>query len=180
MTREQEEFRTRTFLGLLIPHHRQIYLFILYLVGNGADADDILQDTLAEMWKKFGDYSEGTNFVAWSRAIAKYKVLQFIDNNKPYRFHFDHELLHMLEQEIERPRDEESAQEKIEVLNECVRKLTQKDRHILALRYEKDLTLSGIAKRYGISIPGIYKILSQIHDRLARCIRVGLRNRGAI
>lgn len=43
----------KRFMSLLIPNQRQIHSYILVLVGNRSDADDILQDTLAEMWNEW-------------------------------------------------------------------------------------------------------------------------------
>lgn len=146
---------------------------------NRTDADDILQDTLAEMWNKFGDYQEGTNFVSWGLTIAKYKVYQFIQKSKPYRLHFEPEMVHLLQEEAVR-QGRSSPQEKIEILKECVSKLPEKEKSVLQLRYEKNLTFDGIARQSGVSIPAIYKSLSRIHARLARCIELTLRIRGVV
>jgi RNA polymerase sigma-70 factor (ECF subfamily) len=52
------------FLGLLVPNQRRIQAFILTLVPNVADAEDIYQETLSEMWNKFDSFEVGTDFVA--------------------------------------------------------------------------------------------------------------------
>lgn len=167
-------------MGLLVPNQRQVHAFILYLVPNRTDADDILQDTLAEMWNKFSDYQEGTNFVSWGLTIAKYKVYQFIQKSKTYRLHFDPELMHLLQQEETLSQGGQLTQEKIEALKECVAKLQEKEKKMLQLRYEKNLTFGGIAGQSGVSIPAVYKALSRVHARLARCIEFTLRWRGAV
>lgn len=180
MKKDPDIYKSKLFMGLLVPHQRQIQSFILYLVPNRADADDILQDTLAEMWNKFSDYQEGTNFIAWGLTIAKYKVYQFIQRSKSYRLHFGPDLLALLQQDETVSQTRHSAQEKIDVLKECVSKLQEKERKMLHLRYEKNLTFDGIAKQSGVSIPAIYKALGRIHAKLARCIDATLRWSGAV
>lgn len=164
-------------MGLLVPHQRQIHAFIFYLVANRADADDILQDTLAEMWNKFNEYKEGTNFVSWGLTIAKYKVYQFVHKSKKYRFHFDPQMLELLEHEASKRNGVHALEEKIEILKECVTKLQTKEQKMLNLRYEKNLTFEGISKQFGVSIPAIFKAMSRTHARLAQCIELTLRAR---
>jgi len=180
MNKDRENIKLKEFMSLLVPNQRQIHAFILYLTTNRADADDILQDTLAEIWKKFDTYQEGTNFTAWALTVARYKVMQFMDKNKPYRFYFEPRLLELLQQEAGARHTEPYHQDKIEALKECVSKLHQKEKTMLQMRYEHDLTFEGIAGRFGISIPAVYKALSRIHARLARCIALTLRTRNAL
>ncbi len=40
--------------------------------------DDVLQDTLAVMWKKFDNFKIGTDFVAWGKTIARYKIMNHL------------------------------------------------------------------------------------------------------
>ena len=42
------------FINLLVPNQRQIQAFILMLVPNIDDAEDIYQEALSEMWKEYG------------------------------------------------------------------------------------------------------------------------------
>jgi RNA polymerase sigma-70 factor (ECF subfamily) len=173
---DKAEEDAKKFMSLLVPNQRQIYAFILCLTANRTEADDILQDTLAEMWSKFNDYQDGTNFTAWAVTIARYKVMHSIDKNKSYRFHFEPRLLELLQQEIVSRQTERHEKDKIEALKECVQKLHQKEKSMLKMRYEDNLTFEGIAGRVGVSVPAVYKALSRVHTRLARCILVTLRN----
>ncbi|MBN2513779.1 MAG: sigma-70 family RNA polymerase sigma factor [Sedimentisphaerales bacterium] len=176
--KDLHSLQLKNFMGLLVPHQRQIHAFILYLVVNRADADDILQETLVEMWNKFNEYKDGTNFVAWGLTIAKFKVLQFIQKSKNYRFHFDPQLLELLEHEAIRKNGVHTHNERVEILKECVSKLQTKEKVMLDLRYEKNLTFEGISRQFGVSVPAIYKALGRTHARLAQCIKLTLEQRG--
>ncbi len=178
--RDNKSLESKKFMSFLIPNQRQIHGFILLLVANRTDADDILQDTLAEMWNKFHEYEEGTNFVSWGLTIAKYKVYQFIRKNKSHRLYFDHQILELLQQESASKQGRHTFQETLDVLKECVSKLQSKEKEMLQMRYEQNLTFEGIAAQSGVSVPAIFKALGRIHARLARCIDLTLRLRGAV
>jgi RNA polymerase sigma-70 factor (ECF subfamily) len=49
---------TDYFVRQLMNHRKRIYTFILTLVGNSSDADDIMQDTAALMWQKYHQTEE--------------------------------------------------------------------------------------------------------------------------
>lgn len=53
-----------SFLRLFVKSRTQILTFMLTLVPNCADAEDIMQNTAAIMWRKFHEFKLGTNFVS--------------------------------------------------------------------------------------------------------------------
>lgn len=64
------------FLQLLTSHQSRIYAYILSLVFDRTQADDLLQETNAVLWRKAEEFETGTNFVAWAFQIAYYEVMQ--------------------------------------------------------------------------------------------------------
>ena len=68
---------TDYFVRQLMKHRKRIYAFILTLVGNSSDADDIMQDTAALMWQKYHQSEEIMDFAALGLQIAHFKVLEF-------------------------------------------------------------------------------------------------------
>lgn len=165
--------QTREFMALLVPNQRRILAYILCMVPNKVDAEDILQETLTMMWGKFDQFEVGTDFVAWSVTIAKYKVLEFRRKTKGSKLQFGDKLTHILE--VESDQKLKKTSKHIDLLRECVRKLALKEITFLKLRYEHDLTLKNIAARTGISLQGVHKAISLIHAKLVRCIRLTLR-----
>src|SRR5690606_9661712 len=63
------------FVRLLASHERRIYAYILSLVPNWADADEIFQETNVRLWRDFAEFEPGTNFAAWAIRVAYYQVL---------------------------------------------------------------------------------------------------------
>lgn len=175
MEDKKNSTEVKRFMGLLVPNQKVIHAFILYLVPNRADADDILQDTLTEMWNKFEEYRDGTNFVSWAVTIARFKVYHFLrSSNRCCRL--SEETLERLQEEAHTEPGLRYFQERIEVLKDCVTRLPDKEQRMLRLRYERNLTFEGVAERFGVSMQAAYKAISQIHAILAKCVQRTLRS----
>lgn len=57
-----QDKRTLNFLRLFVRHEHEIYAYTLALVPHVHDADDLFQDGMIVMWRKFGQFRLGTNF----------------------------------------------------------------------------------------------------------------------
>src|SRR5215212_9863961 len=69
--------KSKLFLRLFLQNERQVYAYILTLLPNRADADDVLQEASLAMWDKFDADQPPTDFLAWARRVAYHKVLDF-------------------------------------------------------------------------------------------------------
>ena len=84
IARDREEL----FLKFFLENQRRIYAFILALVPVPSDADDLLQETAAVMWRKLDEFKRGSDFIAWAISIARYQVLAFRKTQMRNRFRF--------------------------------------------------------------------------------------------
>src|SRR5882724_10183821 len=57
--------RTDEFEAVAMPHMNDIYRTAARLLGNGAGADDVVQDVYMQAWKSFDQFELGTNCRAW-------------------------------------------------------------------------------------------------------------------
>jgi len=69
--------RNTEFVQLLTAHQRSLYLYIITLLPNPADVDDVLQSTNMVLWSKADEFVPGTDFGAWARRVAHFEVLAF-------------------------------------------------------------------------------------------------------
>jgi RNA polymerase sigma-70 factor (ECF subfamily) len=60
------------FVTLWSHHARRVHAYILTLVHNVADADDLLQETGATLWEKYHEFEPGTDFGAWAARTTYY------------------------------------------------------------------------------------------------------------
>jgi RNA polymerase sigma-70 factor, ECF subfamily len=54
-----------SFAEQVLPYARQLHSVALWLTGNPADAEDLVQETYAKAYAGFGTFEPGTNLRAW-------------------------------------------------------------------------------------------------------------------
>jgi RNA polymerase sigma-70 factor (ECF subfamily) len=169
--------RIQAFLNLMTANRNGIYGYILCLVPQISDADDILQETTLLMWEKFSDFRLGSDFVAWGMAIARFKAMKFIQK-KQRGCCLDEDVISTLAGESETfMRDIDI---RIEALHRCIKKLPENDALIIKLRYGQDAAVKAIADRLGRAEKTVYKALGRINTILLHCIRKYLLQEGAL
>src|SRR5437870_13081465 len=78
----------KAFLRLFLQNERRLYAYILTLLPNRSDADDVLQEASMVMWDKFDDEHPPDNFAAWGCRISYFKVLDFCKKRQRSRVVF--------------------------------------------------------------------------------------------
>lgn len=162
--------KTKLFLRLFLQNERRLYAYILTLLANRADADDVLQEASLVMWDKFDEGQPPADFAAWGCRIAYFKVLDFFKKNQKSRVQFSQA---MLERVAETAVDQASAlqlDERREALTQCLEKLNANDRNLLARRLADGATTQTTAEQVGRSVDAVYKALAKIRQALFDCI----------
>ena len=171
-----QDRRTLEFLRLFVRHQQEIYAYILTLVPNVHDADDLFQDGMTVMWRKFDQFQSGTNFAAWGVQIMRYQILDYRRNlARSKRVLIDDSLFDVLMDHIPNIQDEVSV--RIEALRKCQRLLDNRAKRIIKMRYERNISVEEIASFLKVSRRHVYHILGQINSILLRCMRRTLAGR---
>lgn len=160
---------TNEFLRLLMANQKRIYAFILAMVPNHGDAEDLFQETVLQMWSKFGGFTRGTNFAAWGIAVAKYQILSARKRHSTRRLRFSRVAQELLQADSADFVDQIDI--RMQALRGCIRKLRQADYELIRMRYEDEVAIKAIAERMGRSVQSVYKRMARVHDALLRCIR---------
>ena len=160
------------FLSLMASVQGRIYAYILSRWPNKSDADDIMQETISILWKKFDTYEPGTEFQAWAFTVVKYVLSGFRRKHQNNPLQFSAEALEALDIQSEKYLNEYNSQ--IGVLRDCVRKLPPKEMKIIQLKYEGGLSSQKIALNLGMSLRTFYRNLSKIHGALIRCMGLAI------
>lgn len=159
---------TSEFVRLITANQSQIYAYVMSLVGNCVDADDVMQETTATMWQKFGEFKPGTDFVSWGVAIAYYKVREFRRTHRHEKFQFDDEVLDILFQKARHELRDSNVY--LSKLQDCMRKLNSHDYQLVKLRYISGVSMNDLSRRFNKTVRNIYYQMAKVHDLLMRCI----------
>ena len=172
-----QDKRTLEFLKLFVRHQQEIYAYILTLVPHVHDADDLFQDGMTVMWKKFGQFQPGTNFAAWGIQIMRFQILDYRRNlARSKQVLMEDKLFEALMDHIPTIQSEVAA--RIEALRKCQSLLDNRSKRIIKMRYERNVSVEKIASYLKLSRRHVYHILGQISSMLLRCMRRTLAERG--
>lgn len=165
-----DDDRAELFIRLLAENERRLTAYVLALLPHAADAEDVLQETKLAIWRSFDQFEEGTNFGAWSRAIAFHRILDFRKRKarENERLCFSDECCRVLANAIEE--GEARRAEQMQSLMHCVAQLQPVHRNMLALRYFDQLSIDQVAQRVERSVGATYRALSRIRLALRDCV----------
>lgn len=155
------------FVEKITSAQQGLFAFILTLVPNISDANDVLQETNLVLCRKRTEYRETEDFWPWAKTIARYQVLAYLKTQHRNRLRFGDSLLATLAHEAA-AQDMESE---VLAMDHCIQELTPSNREMLQLRYSSELSISEIAGRLGRSVGAIYDALYRIRGQLANCIQ---------
>ncbi len=169
MVMDQDK-QTLEFLKLFLRHQQEIYAYILTLVPHVHDADDLFQNGMSVMWRKFDQFQPGTNFAAWGVQIMRYEILDYRRKlARTKRVVMEDPLFEVLMEHMPTVQDEMAA--RIEALRTCQALLDNRAKRILKMRYEHNTSIVEIASYLKVSRRHVYHILGQINRVLLRCMR---------
>jgi RNA polymerase sigma-70 factor, ECF subfamily len=129
--------------------------------SNPSEAEDIAQDALLRAWRRRATLREADRRNQWLATIVR---------NEAFRQHA--RVRPDPTASIETQEGAEDAQVVATVeradLHAALKHLNERDRELLALRYNEDLTQSAIARRLGIPIGTVKVRLHRARDKLRR------------
>ena len=78
---------------------RPLYAYILSLLPNRSDAEDILQETNLILCRKADEYDPNKHFQGWAFRIARYQIMAHMTKAKRSKISFSNELVDAMAEE---------------------------------------------------------------------------------
>ncbi|MCG8586694.1 MAG: sigma-70 family RNA polymerase sigma factor [Pirellulales bacterium] len=162
------EKQNARFVELLGQHERQLNAYVLALVPNWSDADDIVQQTRIRLWEQFDSYDPSKDFGTWARVVAHYQVLTYRKTVSRASLQLSDQVLDKLADTKMLPSDTGTARQTY--LSECVDEMPEDDRSLLARCYGREETIKGVAVELGRSFNAVRQNLFRMRQRLFDCV----------
>jgi RNA polymerase sigma-70 factor (ECF subfamily) len=157
----------QSFLQQFVQHERSVRAYLRTLLSSWEDVDEAMQETSLVAWRKFGEYSPGTNFGTWLAIIARLEALSLRRRRRRDRLLFSDRVLELLENEgIE---DLERLQRCRRALERCIQRLSDAQRELLQAAYGSGLKLREVAVKLGRSVDALYKSVQRLRSALLAC-----------
>lgn len=166
--------RVEEFMQLFTPNQRRVFLYILTLLPNVEQAEDVLQETNLILWREFHRFEPGTNFAAWACGVAYYQVLKYRKERVREITLLDEEMLGQVAEAQAELAD--VLEDRRAALLECLQKLPPADRALVTNRYGGNASGKELAETLRRPVNSIYQSLSRIRQVLWDCIDRTLRS----
>lgn len=150
-------------------HHQSVYTFALRRLNEPADAADVLNDVMLQVWRGADRFAGQSKVTTWLLGIANHKIMDIYRKRKRH----DHEELdHSCE-------DHHSANEGFDIalaqdaamVKHCMDKLSVDHREVVHLTFFEDMSYPDIAKVVGCP-PGTVKTrMMHAKKNLKRCLQ---------
>jgi len=157
------------FITLLNGVHGRLLAFLRVMLGNNADAEDVLQRASMTIWRKFGEYDPDKDFFAWASSFAFYEAKNFQRVSARSRLHFDAELMERLA--AERVPDLDHREARLAAMDRCVEELDDAGRELVREFYLNNTEVAALAERLGRAPQTLYNKLNTLRRLLADCMK---------
>lgn len=161
------------FQSLYRALYADIYRFVFGMTGNGAEAEDLTQETFLKLFQHMRRNGGLTNHKAWTYRVATNLTCNLLKRRTIFRRLLDRQTIsHVDHNDAERQcmKDQEANRVK-----EALGNLSLRDRSILLL-YQENLSYHEIACALGIKYSSVGKILSRARGKLIKRLQRGEHN----
>jgi RNA polymerase sigma-70 factor (ECF subfamily) len=157
------------FARLFAQHDRWLFGYLVSLLGNRSDAEEVFQEVCVVLWRECTTFQIGTNFVKWASVIAHNQVRKFRRSQRRHGPQLSDDLIDVLAAEAVEQVDKLELRRA--ALNGCLQKLGEPDRNLIRNCYsDVRSSIKTSAQRLGRPLNTVYKALNRIRKSLYECI----------
>jgi RNA polymerase sigma-70 factor (ECF subfamily) len=164
MVSGEQEF----FAEQLTHNQHRIFAYIVTLVANRDDAEDIFQEVCLVLWKKWKEYDVEGSFFGWACGVAHNKVRNKLRTSSRARVQLSEEVLSQIA--AVRAKADELLEMRSHFLGPCLNQLSDQQRQLIEQCYLGDRSINAIANEMRISPAALTMRLQRIRRTLFECI----------
>jgi RNA polymerase sigma-70 factor, ECF subfamily len=165
-----------TALRLLLQERSMLMGYILSIVRDAHQAEDVFQNVSLLVLKKCESVDSDLAFPAWLRKTARFEALNALRKEGRGPEPLDEAVLESLEAHW-RAQDS-SNRSSVGALRSCIQKLAPRARLLVDLRYGENVSGQRLAEKLAQPLNTVYVALSRLHRSLAECVRRQLAGEG--
>lgn len=159
---------------------RRLYAYVLRQHGDPAQAEEIVADTLYEVWKAPARFRGESLFSTWLIGIARNKVLMAFRGRRPDSVHDDvGELADTLASDEPGAFEQLAQSQRREGVRHCMDKLSEDHREAIHLVFYEGLGLAEVAEIQSCPEGTVKTRLFHARQKLKNCLRLLLQREGA-
>jgi len=149
----------RAYAELMDRYRDSIYFMLLKMVNSKDDADDLTIEAFGKAFRKLHQYTPNYAFSTWLFKIASNNCIDFIRKKKKNTFSLnrsiddgDGEMEMDVKADVLNPEETYIKDQKIQLMQDVVKKLKPRYRTLVELRYFKELSYEEIAEQLDLPL----------------------------
>lgn len=165
-------------LKAALERRTELIAYARSLLGNYAAADDVLQEAMLVVVKKYDQFEEGTSILAWCRSIVRIEVLRAKQRHQRERTLGDRLLDDAIDaafNEFQVARRQDEAESWREALRRCLERVPQRGQGVLRGRFADELSYQQIGEQLGMTIEAVRKALFRLKKQVRSCVESSLK-----
>jgi len=164
------------FTGVVRAYQRPLFYFILSLVNDRHRAEDLAQEVFLTAYRRRNDFVPGGPVAGWLWGIARNLVMAEYRRGKRRPSPLDQEtLVALADAFVEAQSGPAHTGDWLAGIDECLGKLDEENRGLLAWRYRQQMSMEEIASQSGLGLSALKMRFMRLRHRLADCLQ---RRRG--
>lgn len=161
----------KTFNELFLEHQRSVFAYIITLIPDRNDAEDVFQQTCLMLLKEQAQFDCRRNFFPWACGFALNEVRRFRRAHHRERLPLSDAVIDFLASVHAKSASQVTAQ--MDLLGGCLDRLPSEKRNLLMQCYARTGGLESIASQFKIEVSTLRKRLERIRRIVFECMEQG-------
>jgi RNA polymerase sigma-70 factor (ECF subfamily) len=158
---------------------RRLYAYALRQHGDPAQAEEIVADTLYEVWKAPARFRGESQFSTWLIGIARNKVLMAFRSRKPDAVYQDlQEIAEVIASEDAGAFELLAQRQRREGVQHCMERLSDDHRECIHLVFYEGMSLAEVAQVQSCPENTVKTRLFHARQKLRNCLKLLLEREG--
>jgi RNA polymerase sigma-70 factor (ECF subfamily) len=148
----------------------QVHAFAMRQLGNAAEADDVVVDTMYEVWSTAKRFAGQSLVRTWLFGIARHRLLDRLRKRRPLESVDVDELAEVLPSDDEGGYDVLARRQRTAHVAHCLETLSDEHRQCMHLVFYEDLPLAEVAQIQGCPENTVKTRLFHARRKMKRCL----------
>jgi len=159
--------RQKDFLARFLREQSRVYGYIVTLLPNRTNAEEVFQETALILWEKWDTFDPTREFVPWACGIAHNVARNFMRKHARGVYLDDDALAQVAAERLDRGTELNDRQG---ALSNCVERLQDRERTLLRQCYAEAVKIGDVAGQLGLTENALYLKLRRIRRILQDCV----------
>jgi len=163
---------------LFARHHVRVYRFILRLVGNEAQAEDLISEVFLDVWRQAASFEARSAVSTWLLGMARFKALSSLRKRTDEAL--DEDAAATIADPSDDPEMAVQAKDRGDMMRRCLAALSPEHREIIDLAYYHEKSIEETAQIVGIPVATVKTRMFYARKHLSSMLSAAGIDRSAI